>query len=115
MILWCSPSESSRRAVSAAGALERCAPSLALRGKTPHGCALPAGHGERQRFGNFLAEDSFRFSSSLAFKIPWPLEEPQTLQVALTQVAGSLSAHEELLQRKPLIVVPERLGGLGQH
>lgn len=86
-------SESSCRAVSAAGGLERCAPSPARRGRTPHGCALPAGQGERQRFDNFLAEDSFRFSSGLAFKIPWPLEEPQTLQVALTQVAGSLSAH----------------------
>lgn len=77
--------------------------------------ALLAGKEERQGFDSFLGEDSFRFSSSLAFKMPWPLEQPQVLQVALTQAARYLRAHgEEPLHRVPLVVVPQRLGGLGQ-
>lgn len=77
--------------------------------------ALLAGQGECQHFGNFLGKHSFRFLSSLAFKTPWPLEEPQIRQVALAQVARCLSAHKgELLDQKPFRVVPEQLRGLGQ-
>lgn len=51
--------------------------------------ALLAEHGERQPFENFLGEDSFGFSGSLAFKTPWPLEEPRMLQVALNRLPGT--------------------------
>lgn len=76
---------------------------------------LLAGQGELQRFDNFPGENSFRFSSSLAFETPWAPEEPRILQVAPAQVARCRSAHEgELRDRKPFIAVPGRFGGLGQ-